>query len=333
MTRFLESPVMRCPTVADLPPPPPSKIGWPWTEASPPTPNDAPDGRTWPKISIVTASFNDGEFIEETIRSVLLQGYPDLNYIIIDGGSKDNSVEIIRKYERWLSYWVSESDDGPVDATNKGLAVASGEVFGLMCADDYFAPGGLLKLVNLRFANPTSIAWVGACQVIDLNSAILDPGLPFVCDPKQIGNWGVGAWFVSVACLFDAGCYRSIGGLDNRFRNGGDVDLWIRLSKKGSFSLTKEIVASARRRLDSWANGDRPLELSSWIASNYINGNYDVARAVLIRYGEEQIAQAATRLSVGNFARLKVRSVLAKAGRIANRLQRRAVDLIATRSE
>src|SRR5262245_50300660 len=112
---------MKCPAVAELPPPPSGKTGWPWTDETPPLPSTQPDGSPWPRISIVTPSYNQSEFIEETIRSVLLQGYPDLEYIIIDGGSTDQSLDIIRKYARWLAYWISEKDRGQSHAINKGF--------------------------------------------------------------------------------------------------------------------------------------------------------------------------------------------------------------------
>ena len=88
-----------------------------------------PNGKPWPKISIVTPNYNYGNYLEETIISVLSQGYPNLEYIIVDGGSKDDSVEIIKKYENYLSYWVSEPDNGHYDSLNKGFAKATGEIF------------------------------------------------------------------------------------------------------------------------------------------------------------------------------------------------------------
>lgn len=139
---------MRCPTLGELPPPPPGKTGWPWTEESPQVPNTTPDGKAWPKISIVTPNYNYGRFIEETIRSVLLQGYPNLEYIIIDGGSTDESVEIIRKYEPWLAYWVSEPDLGQSHAINKGLAYSTGEIFNWINSDDLLMPSALAKIAE-----------------------------------------------------------------------------------------------------------------------------------------------------------------------------------------
>lgn len=128
----------------ELPAPPTAKSGWPWLTISP-TPNpELRNTHTWPRITVVTPSYNQGQFIEETIRSVLLQGYPNLEYIVIDGGSTDGSVEIIEKYEPWLAYWVSEEDRGQSHALNKGFARSTGEIMAWLCSDDVYAPGTLL---------------------------------------------------------------------------------------------------------------------------------------------------------------------------------------------
>ena len=103
---------MRCPRLTELPLPPSGKTGWPWTEAGAELPDRMPDGRPWPRLSIVTPSLNQGGFLEAAIRSVLLQGYPDVEYVVIDGGSSDGSVEVIERYEKWLSDWCSEPDTG-----------------------------------------------------------------------------------------------------------------------------------------------------------------------------------------------------------------------------
>jgi glycosyltransferase involved in cell wall biosynthesis len=101
------------------------------------------DGAPWPKISIVTPSYNQGEYLEETIRSILLQGYGNLEYIIIDGASRDQSVEVIKKYEPWLAFWVSEPHREQPQAVNKGLAHATGEIFNWINSDDLLTPGAL----------------------------------------------------------------------------------------------------------------------------------------------------------------------------------------------
>jgi len=152
---------MHCPTLKDLPPPPPAKSGWPWTE-EPPQPLDAaPFASAWPRISIVTPSYNQARFIEETIRSVLLQGYPNLEYIIIDNGSSDGSLEIIKKYAPWLKHWMSEKDQGQSDALNKGFSLCSGEILAFLNSDDMFLPEAL-QTVALSYVKNGRFIWLAS---------------------------------------------------------------------------------------------------------------------------------------------------------------------------
>ena len=103
----------------------------------------------YPKISIVTPSYNQAEFLERTILSVLNQNYPNLEYIIIDGGSTDGSVEIIKEYEKYLTYWLSEKDKGQTDAINKGFEKSTGEILAWQNSDDIYLPGVFIKIAEL----------------------------------------------------------------------------------------------------------------------------------------------------------------------------------------
>src|SRR5437016_13438199 len=145
---------MRCPSILDLPPALPGKTGWPWTAGISHLPALRRDHSPWPRISIITPSYNQGRFIEETIRSVLLQGYPNLEYLIIDGGSSDESVEIITKYSPWLAYWVSEKDHGQSDAINRGLRRATGEVVAWLNSDDVPQENSLSTVGHYFAENP-----------------------------------------------------------------------------------------------------------------------------------------------------------------------------------
>lgn len=148
-------------------PPSSNKLGWPWMKQTELLPNQIANASKWPRISIVTPSYNQGQFIEETIRSVLLQGYPNLEYIIIDGGSTDNSVEIIKKYEQWLTYWVSEPDFGQAHAINKGIQRASGEILAYLNSDDYYLPDTLSKVAQyFRHFTQTDLLH-GRCRYVN----------------------------------------------------------------------------------------------------------------------------------------------------------------------
>ncbi|TWR25269.1 glycosyltransferase [Mucilaginibacter pallidiroseus] len=126
--------------------PPTSKFGWPWTIQTNPEIYSAK--KNWPKITIVTPSYNQANFLEQTIRSVLLQNYPNVEFIIIDGGSTDGSAEIIKKYSPWISYWQSEKDGGQGNAINQGFSLSSGDIHAWINSDDYYTQDAFFKVAN-----------------------------------------------------------------------------------------------------------------------------------------------------------------------------------------
>jgi glycosyltransferase involved in cell wall biosynthesis len=130
-------------------------------------PDRMPDGRPWPRISIVTACLDRERFLEATVRSVLLQGYPDVEYVIIDGGSKDRTIGVIEKYSRWLTYWVSEPDRGHGHALNKGFMQTHGDIVGWLNADDLFVPGAFARVTESASDLKTSPLLIGDCLCLD----------------------------------------------------------------------------------------------------------------------------------------------------------------------
>lgn len=140
-----------------------------------------------PKISIITPSYNQGKFLEETILSVLTQGYPNLEYIIIDGGSNDNSIDIIKKYEDRLAFWVSEKDEGQTEAINKGFRRATGDIVTWLCSDDTYYPGTLQFVSDFFLHNPDVDVVYGNAASIDENGVIFRS--PRTLDFTLLGLW------------------------------------------------------------------------------------------------------------------------------------------------
>jgi glycosyltransferase involved in cell wall biosynthesis len=243
--------MMRCPTLTELPPPPPGKIGWPWTEESEQLPDTMPaqseveglDGSSWPKVSIVTPSYNQAQFLEETIRSVLLQGYPNLEYIIIDGGSTDGSVDIIRKYEPWLAYWVSEPDRGQSHAINKGWKSASGEVLAWLNSDDIYGCGAIGQAMRLMSHPPESDLVYSECEFIDTNGNTLYRSNYGPYDQAELVKRDVipqPTAFVKTEMIF------TVGLLNEAFHYAMDYDLWLRVSMSGRVKKSDGIWAKVR---------------------------------------------------------------------------------------
>ncbi|RJQ25835.1 glycosyltransferase [Candidatus Parcubacteria bacterium] len=217
---------MRCPTLKDLPPPPPGKTGWPWTEESAQLPDLMPESSSWPRISIITPSLNQGQFIEETIRSVLLQGYPDIEYIIMDGGSSDDSISVIRKYSYWLSYWESKPDRGQAHAINRGFKHASGQINSYLNSDDFYMPAAL-EAVSFSFnRNHINDLFVGNCVVFNEKQIreIWIPQLPINRNTVLIRSV-----FAQPACFWTNQIHDSLGGLNESFSYCLDQEFFIRI--------------------------------------------------------------------------------------------------------
>ena len=181
---------MRSPLIHELPAPPPGRTGWPWTEGTEPAPTAMPNGRPWPRISVTTPSFQQGRYLEETIRSVLLQGYPDLEYFVIDGGSTDGSVAVLERYARWLTFWSSEPDRGSSEAVNRGWGRSTGAILAYLNSDDVYSPGAFVTAAAGLEDPPGADLVYSDCLVIDEESVVRDAmrGVEFDIAKQMLNN-------------------------------------------------------------------------------------------------------------------------------------------------
>jgi len=200
---------------------------------------------SYPKISIVTPSYNQGAYLEKTILSVLDQEYPNIEHIVIDGGSTDNSLDIIKKYEKYLKYWVSEPDRGQSNAINKGFSHATGDLLTWLCSDDYYMPGALRTLATMAMANPEASAFVGAGRIIDETGNILyykEP--PHLITIETIYRWMNGGDFMQPSSIFRRTAWELVGPLDENVHIALDVDLWLRMAKAGCRFVSSDSLLS-----------------------------------------------------------------------------------------
>ena len=206
----------------------------------------------YPKISIITPSFNQGQYIEQTILSVINQQYPNLEYIIIDGGSSDNTVDIIKKYESYITYWVSEPDKGQSDALNKGLIKCTGEIFNWINSDDYLEENALFEIAQAFNKNNTDIV-CGYSRIFNDKEKVtilehrtqLFSSVEATMVEQKINQQGM---------FYRLDIIRELGGINPNLHYVMDLELWWRyLSSIGqkNIRLIDKLIAHFRIHDDS----------------------------------------------------------------------------------
>jgi glycosyltransferase involved in cell wall biosynthesis len=202
------------------------------------------DGREWPRISIVTPSYNQDHFLEETMRSVLLQGYPNLEYIIMDGGSTDGSIEIIQRYEPWLFYWVSERDEGQGDAINNGFVRSTGDVLAWFNSDDTYEPGVLFAVAGCFARNPGAQLVYGDLKLTNAQSEVIDELRSVPATLKALIHDGCNLG--QPAAFWTREAFLKYGPLSTRLKYAMEYELFYRILRHHKAAYLRQHIASLR---------------------------------------------------------------------------------------
>lgn len=195
-----------------------------------PLPDKMPNGLPWPRISIVTPSYNQGQFLEETIRSVLLQGYPNLEYIVMDGGSTDRSLDIIQKYESWLSYVHIGPDGGQAAAIAEGFRHATGDILAWINSDDLYLPGAFGRVAEFFVKHPNLGFGSGDVHLVDVDGNFIRRVYAVHPSFRLTVNLGRHRW-PQQGCFWRRSAYEQVGGIDSSLIFCMDFDLFLRLSR------------------------------------------------------------------------------------------------------
>lgn len=197
-----------------------------------------------PLVTIVTPSYNQARFLEATIRSVLEQDYPRIEYIVVDGGSSDGSMDILRKYADRLAWWISEPDRGQTDAINKGFSRARGEILAWLNSDDTYQPGAVGEAAAYLMEHPEVGLVYGDTNFIDENDRVIGRFPARQTDYRRLRRGYVHV--PQQAAFFRAELWRRVGPLDPTFYFAMDYDLWVRLAAQAPMVYYPRLWANFR---------------------------------------------------------------------------------------
>ena len=201
------------------------------------------DIMTLPKISIVTPSYNQGQFLEETIQSVLEQKYPNLEYIVIDGNSSDNSVGIIKRYEKHLTRWISEPDGGQTEAINKGLRMITGDIWAYLCSDDTYASGAFMECVRAFEQNPDAAVVYGGCNFIDTQGRVTRFKRPGPFNRRKLLKDN---YIFQPSVFLRRRVLDAHGFFDESLHYVMDYEYWLRIAEQERFVWVDQILSNYR---------------------------------------------------------------------------------------
>jgi glycosyltransferase involved in cell wall biosynthesis len=208
-----------------------------------------------PLVSVVTPSFNAARFLEETIRSVLMQDYPRIEYIVIDGGSTDGTLDILKAHGTRLKY-ASGRDEGAADALNKGFAIANGEILAWLNADDAYLPGAASRAVEALGANPDAAAVYGEGYWVGAGGETLGRYPTGSCDVAALGRE---CCICQPSCFIRRSAMESVGMLNAELQASFDYDLWIRIAKRYRLLHIPEYLAASRMHVENKTLGQRKI--------------------------------------------------------------------------
>lgn len=203
-----------------------------------------------PLVTVVTPVYNGEKFLEKTIQSIVNQTYNNIEYIIIDGGSTDRSVDIIKKYSNYISYWKSEPDNGMYDALNKGFQQAHGQIFAWLNSDDIYYSTTIENVVKIFNENP-EIDWItGVCSFIDEKELITGIGIPthyfrFLLRLGLYRGDYIGV-IQQESTFWRKSLWIKCDGLNNQFKFAGDYDLWIKFSNYSKIYVIPTVFGAFR---------------------------------------------------------------------------------------